>query len=491
MRIFLLFAVFFFPAAFIVHGQVNHLQPCGTTDGRVQWLQDYQKNPGVYPRSNDVLYVPVTVHIVGDNNGNGYFARWGVLEAFCTLNEDFEQAGIQFFIEGNFRYHNNTNWYNHTFQQGSQMMNQKNVPNTINCYIVDSPAGNCGYSMYHLGIALAKSCIGPSDHTWAHEIGHYLSLPHPFNGWEGEDFDYTLPAPAFINGEQVEKLDGSNCANASDGFCDTPADYLNYRWSCDLQGFSNTTQKDPTGAEFKSDGTLFMSYALDQCANRFSDEQIAAMQANLMTVRANLLYNQTPAEPVSMDGFTAITPLEGDTVETFQHVTFEWEPVEHAEGYYLDITVIANFQAVLFRYEVQGTSFTTNELKKNRTYYWRVRAYNRWHTCQEYSTVHKFKTGEVETATAVRTIEAVSALTVSPNPVAEGAPVLVTLETTEAMSLGLNVVNLSGQVVYHQQQNVQPGLQTLRIPSGNLPSGLYFVQLQKEKGIMSRKLVVR
>ena len=488
---FLLFGIFLSAVSFIHAQEKQDLNPCGTQDGRVQWLQDYQKHPGIYPRSNDVLYVPVTVHIVGNSDGSGYFQMTGLLDAFCTLNEDFEPAGIQFFIEGDVLYHANSTWYDHTFQQGGQMMNQKNVPNTINCYIVGSPAGNCGYSSYNSGIALAKNCIGPANHTWAHEAGHYLSLPHPFYGWEGEDFDYSQPAPDYINGEAVERLDGSNCTYASDGFCDTPADYLNYRWGCNSQGFSNTVQKDPTGAEFKSDGTLFMSYALDACANRFSDDQIAAMQSNLMTERANLLYNQTPADPVNLSDFTAIAPLEGDSVATFQDVTFEWESVENAEGYFLDITVLANFQAVLFRHEVQGTSFTTTDLKKNRTYYWRVRAYNRWHTCKELSNIQSFQTGDVETLTGVNAIETVKDLNIYPNPVAPGSEVLVNFHAAEVMTLELNLLNLSGQAVYRQEKQVSAGNQTMNIPTGRLAAGLYFIQFRSENGVMSRKLVVR
>jgi hypothetical protein len=468
----------------------HHLNPCGTQDGRVQWLKDYQKAPGLFPRSNDVLYVPVTVHIVGKSDGTGYFQKTGVLDAFCTLNEDFEPAGIQFFIEGNIRYHNNSTWYDHTFQQGSQMMNQKNVPNTINCYIVGSPAGNCGYSSYNQGIALAKNCISPSDHTWAHEVGHYLSLPHPFDGWENEDFDYNQPAPEYINGHEVERLDGSNCSDAGDGFCDTPADYLNYRWGCDFQNFSTTTQKDPTGAEFKSDGTLFMSYALDACADRFSGDQIAAMQANLMTERANLLYNQTPAGPVDLTDFTVVSPLQDDTIATFQDVTFEWLEAPNAEVYFLEVTVIANFQAVLFRYEVQGTSFTTNDLKKNKTYYWRVRAYNRWHTCKELTPIYSFKTGDVETVTAVNAIDSIEGLEIFPNPAAAGSEVFVKFDATEATPLEVNLLNLSGQAVYRQQKQVAAGHQVFSIPTDRLPAGLYFIQMRTEKGVLSRKLVV-
>ena len=78
--------------------------------------------------------------------------------------------------------------------------------------------------------------------------------------------------------QAVERVDGVNCDIAGDGFCDTPADYLNYRWNCNNQGLSNVTQTDPLGEKLKSDGSLIMSYSSDVCSYRFSEEQIAAMQ---------------------------------------------------------------------------------------------------------------------------------------------------------------------------------------------------------------------
>jgi len=470
--------------------QAQPLEPCGTTDGRVQWLQDYQKSPSAYPRSNTTLYVPITVHLVGTSTGSGFFSIEGVLNAFCTLNEDFSEAGIQFFIEGPIRYHSNNNWYDHTFQQGAQMMSQRNVPNTINCYIVESPAGNCGYSMYNLGIALAKSCTSPYSHTWAHEIGHYLSLPHPFYGWEGESHDFNEPAPAFVNGNLVERVDGENCQIAGDGFCDTPADYLNYRWGCNNQGFSNANQKDPTGEVFKSDGSFFMSYSLDVCGSRFSDEQIAAMQANLLTERSNLLYNQTPMDPVVLDQFNIISPMEGDSIPMFQSVTFEWEPIENATAYILEITILETFQVALYRYHVQGTTAVSDELKKNRKYYWRVRAYNPWNTCLVLTDINTFKTGDEITVSEFSAAEPIQVFSVLPNPVASGSDIRLLLDAPNPTALDVSILAISGQTVFRQQYQAFAGEQTISLPGADLPAGLYFIQLRSENGIVSRKFVV-
>ncbi len=471
------------------------LAPCGNGHTKVAWLRQYQSAPAAFPRTDDTLFVPITVHVVGTNEGTGYFSEVGVFEAFCTLNQDFGPAGIRFFIEGDIRYHANSVWYDHSFPQGAAMMSQQNVANTINCYIVDSPAGNCGYSNYGLGIALAKSCISPNDHTWAHEVGHYLSLPHPFSGWEGYDHDYSTPAPAFVNGEPVEKTDGTNCHFAADGFCDTPPDYLNYRWPCNGQSLSNTIQHDPNDESFQSDGTLFMSYALDQCANRFSAEQIGAMRANLLTDRSNLLYNTNPLPPPAADDLSVLSPLPGDSIPTFQEVNFAWEPLPWAEGYYLEITVLSNFQAVLHRFALTNTSTltVTGLLKKNKTYYWRVRPFNRWNTCKTYSPVFSFRTGDVETVNSTRQVQEAIGLTIFPNPLPFGSrEVLLAFSSALPNPATVSVLDAMGRIRQrHSFAASQTAAGTIRLPVGELPGGLYFIQVESGGRVLSDKLLIR
>lgn len=469
--------------------QAQHdLSPCGTQDGKVQWLVDFQKNRGSYLRSSEVLLIPVKIHVVGKTNGTGYFPVKNIIDAFCTLNNDFAQADIQFFIDGDLNYINKDTWYDHTFQQGNQMMTLNNFSSTINCYIVNDPAGNCGYSNYNRGIALAKSCIGPNDHTWAHEIGHYLSLPHPFYGWEGEEHDFSTPAPFSIGGEIVEKMDGSNCHFAADGFCDTAPDYLSDRWPCNGDSLSNQLQLDPNGVEFRSDGTLFMSYANDGCSSRFSEEQIDAMRANVMFERSYLLNQEDEIGPPDESELTVISPAPEEFLPEYQSVLFEWEPVTGATHYILEVTLVENFSFVLYRYAVDGTSFVANDLLKDKTFYWRLRPYNNQHTCTGFMEVNSFSTGSV---TAVRSIEAVTDFIVSPNPVEAGASSFVSLSVTEPMDLDATLLSTTGQVVQQFAWQVNTGLNRTELTTQNLPAGLYILHLRSEQGVMSRRLVVQ
>ena len=486
----LLFAFSIFLFAQKTTGQDRQFHPCGTQDGKVEWLKNYQADPGHFPVGNDTLYVPMSIHIVGTTGGTGFFSMRQLLDAFCTLNEDFAPSKIRFFIAGEINYISNTTYYDHTFGQGEEMMEIYRVPNTINTYFVDSPAGNCGYSSYNLGIAMAKSCSGATDHTWAHEVGHFLSLPHPFWGWEGhDDYDYSQPAPLQWDDTLVERLDGVDCHLAADGFCDTPPDYLNYRWSCNNNNESTVTQTDPNGETFVSDGTLFMSYALDGCMGRFSEEQSAAMRANLLTEKAEHLQTDLPHQPIDAGSAVFVAPAEGELLNYHENIYFEWEPIPNATGYVLEITIFTPFNSGLFNYVItEGTSFTVPTLPKNKTIYWRLRPFNGSFTCVQHTAIATFETGEE--VNAVNALDEIAGMGLQPNPVRAGAGLLISLESTEAFSAEMSVANVAGKAQLVGNQFFTAGKNQLEISTTGLAPGIYFLQLRSERGLLSRKFVV-
>jgi len=153
---------------------------CGTSFGSQSTLIQSRKIPVDQHKefSQLPIYVPLQVHIVQDDNGSAGYSYLNLMESICTLNEDFEPSGLQFYLENPVNYINKTAWNTHlTYNPGEEMMIQSNVPNMVNCYIVSNPAGNCGYFTYRGdGVALSKGCLGKKSHTWAHELVHYLSL---------------------------------------------------------------------------------------------------------------------------------------------------------------------------------------------------------------------------------------------------------------------------------------------------------------------------
>jgi len=146
----------------------------------------------------------------------------------------------------------------------------------------------------------------------------YLNYNEPAP--EKVTYDYTyfqdtlILDTLIVDTTYVEKIDGSNCTFAADGFCDTKPDYIASRWNCDENSNGFTEQTDPNGEKFYSDGSLFMSYALDNCSNRFTEDQIAAMRANLIDEKPSYLGNENVIDPIPDGEVAVVTPEELEVV---------------------------------------------------------------------------------------------------------------------------------------------------------------------------------
>lgn len=473
----------------------HDLAPCGSNDYYSPWLRNYLKNGGAnQARTNEVIYVPVQIHVVGTDEGSGYMKYKTVMESFCKLNADFEDTNIKFFLYDELNYIDNSNYYQHDFNGGYSMMVNNNVSGAVNCYIVDDPASNCGYfSPGADGVALAKGCTQPSDNTWAHEMGHFLSLPHTFWGWEwaeSEDMEFSTAAPTHINDVEVEKADGSNCADAADGFCDTPADYINYRWTCNGSGES-FVQLDPDGTPFTSDGSFFMSYSNDACAARFSEEQMGAMRANIEQQRPYLLSTPPNEEDVVMDEQTTIVPiypLDDATIEgDAQSVRIEWEPVPNATKYLVQLNPFPFFSVVFNEFLVDEPFVDFDDLLPNETFYWRVIPFNDYSTCTSFSSTKSFTT-----TTVVSTNELLAGedFRVYPNPVSNGQ---VWMEFTSLNNVDAHwsLSDMNGRVLKQAKETLAVGQQTIALPTNALNSGMYMLKVQMNDRVAVRKFVVQ
>lgn len=472
---------------------------CGYT-GSSEWLDWYQRNNGLFQSTDggadtSWLYVPVTVHIIGTNTGTGYFHIDQAIRAVCEMNSQFAPAFVRFYLMPGdaVRYHNNSTWYSHDWDGGSDMINSviPGIRNRINAFVVSDPAGNCGYS-WQDAIVLKKSCSNSGNATWAHEAGHHLSLPHPFSGWEGFSWNYADAAPLKVNGRDVEKTDGSNCYNGGDRFCDTEPDYLHDRWNCTNNGRSYTLQHDPDNVAFRSDATLIMGYASDVCSSRFTEEQIAAIRANLRTQHSNYLQISSPLTEIDDDAqVQLVSPV--DTTETVQynHIELKWLPVPNAKYYTVEVSKSPTFSSKFYYETVENaTSVTiTKGIPNNWNLYWRVRAYNEWDICQPYDRAQLgvFRT---QNLSATNDLERTAIIQLAPNPVFAGVPALLNIESDEAMNLYISLVDAAGRICYRENFRLSTGPNQYELPTAELNAGIYTVILQNEKGVTLKRLAV-
>ncbi len=467
---------------------------CGTV-GRSAWLTQYQNNrDDVQYRSGDSswLYVPMTIQIVGNDAGNGYYPIDLVFRIVCEMNEQYADARIRFYLVpgDGVRYLNNTAWYTHDFDGGSELINNNRLPDRLNAFIVNDPAGNCGYS-WQDAIVIGKGCSGKGNSTWAHEAGHHLSLPHPFVGWEDTSWNFQLPAPDSVGGNAVERVDGSNCYEAGDRFCDTRPDYINYRWPCDGNFESQFPLKDPVGAIFRSDATLYMGYSYDECASRFTHEQIIAMRANLNTEHVAYLQITEPLPEIADDTMVQlISPIDSVTVQ-YNEFNLNWHKVPNATYYLVDVSFSKSFAPKMVAETVYNdtTLHINKPIPNNRIMYWRVRAYSEWDVCQPDDNIQLgvFRTRNLS---ATSEVEHILVADLTPNPVAGGQSATLLLITEESSKAQLQVSDMAGRLCQQREVRLSAGENEVDIPTSNLQAGLYTVILRNEKGAIIRRLVV-
>ncbi|MDQ3192709.1 MAG: T9SS type A sorting domain-containing protein [Bacteroidota bacterium] len=461
------------PFLFLCHAFAQFTAPCGTitTDyTRIKNLSvDREERTGINSRAT-TYYVPIKFRVLQNDDGSNYYYANHVFDLLCELNEQFLPLSIKFYIHGEIDFIANSIYNIHDINGGMDMMNEYNEYGVVNTYIVSDPSGYCGYAWYPGtgpaggGVVLGKNCSGPGNSTFAHELGHYFSLPHTFDGW---DFD-----PEFV--------DGSNCASAGDYFCDTPADYLDYRWNCPYSG----SFVDSNGDAYDPDGTYFMSYSIEPCGNKFSLEQESAIIYSLNYDYDGQLINHPVPSVFEVQDISVLQQPENNSTEIGQGQVFNWEPVQGASHY----------QFVLHRKNVssflrtdiiiQDTFYTVTGLTGNTDYEWRVKAFHPNSTCAPFSDKFYFKTavdvGLQDLTAGIEIIE------LFPNPVKSGeiinfkinAPVI----TVELMDLYGKKLKYS----FYEEVNTQNQLQ---LPE--LKSGIYLLKFSTKDQSVYKKLVVQ
>lgn len=470
----------------VARGQHDH-RYCATPDEKSEWLTEYQKNPEAYSHmrsANDTLYIALTVHNVGSELSN-LFPVASVFNALCKLNEDFKPYKVIFYLKRPVRNIINATWNDHTFQQGNAMMQQNNFNDSANCYIVSNPAGACGYfSPSGGGVALSKSCLGASNTTWTHELGHFFSLPHTFLGWENVDYDPNKPTQTIEGNRVVELVDGSNCHFAGDGFCDTPPDYLSNRWICNNSGESNLILTDPKGETFRVDATLYMSYSDDVCTNRFSNQQVDAVRANMLSQNIRMTSTIRPFQPFQTSlNVSFITP-DGIDIKSGENHFIQWEPVDQALGYIVQISRYANFTLpdLFTTTEVPEINIKLIENRPHITYYIRVRPLVPHTFCTDFSP-HLTFNKVLQTSLVSSQFD--SKISIFPNPLGKDRVFNIN-DVPE--NLDYHIITSTGQIL--KSGVVTKGNNTIIIDN-NLPAGLAVLRLFNAEKQAVYKLLIQ
>jgi hypothetical protein len=494
---------FLLAALFVLPVFVTAQYPCGTveTEEMMDRLRQNKKyfaaHPDIMNKDGQITYVPTKFHLIAKSDGSNRISEPRVLDFLCHLNEAYADQDIQFYIYYGFNYINNNIAYDNPGQSPLIIQSERD-PKAMNIYIgqnADTEGGigtTLGY--YDPGfdiMVIKKSEIDGSSDTGPHEVGHYLSLAHPFRGWDctswNED-DHGLPvssmqAPCNAN-IQVELADGSNCETAGDLICDTPADYnLGFGWpNCNYTG----PCLDPNGDPVDPQEDNYMGYFLNCNEYIFTPTQKALMAADL----ANRPVLDTDFSPIATEITEVpelIVPEEGVTTAGYNNVEFKWTEVPGATKYVFELSIVSNFSIFPQRYVVTSPYLKLTNLEPSDEYFWRVRPFNDYYTCADFSERGSFITGAT---TDVNVIEAVSGWEVRPNPVTSGNMLEIAVNTTETMDANVLIYTIEGQLIQTVSTTFAQGNNMVNINTADLASGLYLVSLQTAEGVLSKKVVV-
>ena len=383
---------------------------CGTVHTPEMMQAFYQRDKSHLQNwnkaTNDLVVIPVIYHLAARDNGLGAFSLADTYQLHCSLNEDYADADIYFYIYDIVYHNNDYYYYMEDDNAGNTMFQQENNRDVCNIYIVkDAKSGTtpvCGYSylasyggfLNRNGIVLDQECSGAGSTTLTHEMGHYLNLPHTFSGWEGSDYGLS-PIPT----NEWERVDGSNCNFTADGFCDTPPDYISERWNCT----NNITLDDAIGTSFVLDEKNYMSYSSDACQEYFSPMQRAEVNAAPAQYRSYLL-SLTAPDISPINATQARFPQNNEVNLSPQSVVFSWDMVPGATKYLFELTK-TNFNNPVLEQVVSNDSLILTNLDLNTDYKWRVKPISAGYACADYTTVSNFKTATFNLTTQAQDVK--------------------------------------------------------------------------------------
>ncbi|GAB4246636.1 MAG: hypothetical protein Tsb0034_25640 [Ekhidna sp.] len=259
----------------------QNTKECGTSFTKKDWkaYKDLKRNIRqrarlAEPLAPSPIKIALKAHIVRPDNGVGGLSEVELNDAIEVLNNIYSLTNMEFFLFGDINFIDDSRYYDFDSDDEGELTSVHDVENVINVYFFNSADQGtlCGYAYFpptgidH--IVVVNDCV-TNGSTFAHELGHYFFLPHTHGNSNGELTD--------------ELVNGSNCEDAGDGICDTPADpqlgFRNVTAGCAFSGTADYTigsgelAVDANGDTFNPDPRNLMSYSRKQCRDQFSSGQ--------------------------------------------------------------------------------------------------------------------------------------------------------------------------------------------------------------------------
>lgn len=357
-------------------------------------------------RSDEIIFLPIQFTIVQQKNDESLIQYSELYDILCQINLDYFSSAIQFYFKNPPKFVTNPIASTQPFSQSGHIeLGKFKDRNALNVFFTEKTLESSDISTilaYYspstdwIVVKMDEMKKEKNIHILSHEIGHYFSLLHTFNGW---DFD---PYKKSAHGQKVglmapdgktrnEFQDGSNCTTSGDFICDTPPDYnFGYGWlkNGDPCHPFDLTVFDPKGDLVRPMERNFMSYFVECSSYSFTEEQIVLMHADIVSDKRSSIREiadfQSTLTPIENVILTA--PQNGE-VTSNTSIIFEWNAVENADMYLFQLEEMDN--GVVREYISKHNQFLLEELELN-TYRWRVKPIYKTNSCSTFSGFETF-----------------------------------------------------------------------------------------------------
>jgi PKD repeat protein len=269
-------------------------QNCGTiaTPDQLRFMQEFQRNSESIQQGRTkvtIIKIPLKLHAVRTSTGgSGGLSAGQISNLFTKLNGYYVNSGIEFFQFGEVNNIDNDTYYDLNSANEGGLAVPNDVPDVINVYFMNTliTGGTplCGYTRFPPSSDRVFTTYGCSlgGTTLEHELGHYFTLFHTHGTTN--------------TGTTDELVNGSNCQNAGDRLCDTPAD-PNLTGKVNASCIYTGVDRDANGQLYSPNVRNIMAYSRDACQDFFSGGQYDRIRNGYENGRSYLL--------VQSDDFTA------------------------------------------------------------------------------------------------------------------------------------------------------------------------------------------